>query len=47
MLVGGMQTVCAQINPTYCMTYDDFLDNRWMSIDSLVEGRTKRICQLK
>lgn len=47
LLAGGVQTVCAQMNPTYCMTYDDFLDNRWMSIDSLVEGRTKRICQLK
>lgn len=47
LFIGCLLTADAQIHPTYCMTYDDFIDNRWMPIDSLVEGRTKRICQLK
>lgn len=40
-------TASAQLNAKYCMTYDDFLDNRWVPIDSLVEDCEGQICQLK
>ncbi len=30
-----------------CMTYSDFVAGKWQSVDSLVAGRSKQICQLK
>lgn len=37
----------AQKNVRYCMTYEDFVANRWIPIDSLTAGKTKQMCQLK
>ena len=46
-LVFGSMSALAQVNAKYCMTYDDFMDNRWVPIDSLVEGHTQQMPQLK
>lgn len=31
----------------YCMTYTDFVNGNWQSVDSLTEGRTKQLLQMK
>ena len=31
----------------YCMTYADFVADRWTPVDSLVQGRTLQLCQLR
>ena len=46
-LIFGSLSAWAQVNAKYCLTYDDFLDNRWVPVDSLVEGRTKQLPQLR
>lgn len=45
LMVAG--TVSAQVDAKYCMTYDDFVNNRWTPIESLVGGRTKQMVQIK
>lgn len=52
LLLACMAEVNAQgsksvVSVKYCMTYDDFMDNRWIPIDSLTEGRTSRFCQME
>ncbi len=40
-------TTNAQVDAKYCMTYDDFLDNRWVPVDSLVGDSIKKVIQLR
>ena len=47
ILLCGSTTMMAQTGAKYCMTYDDYMDNRWILLDSLVEGRTEQMCQMK
>ncbi len=47
ILLCGSTTMMAQTGAKYCMTYDDYMDNRWIPLDSLVEGRTEQMCQMK
>jgi len=37
----------SQLDARVCMTYSDFVAGNWISVDSLVGGRTKQICQLR
>ncbi len=37
----------AQQNAKYCMTYEDFLADNWKTIESLVDGRTNQLCQMR
>ena len=45
MICGTMSSL-AQKMAKYCMTYDDFVANRWIPMDSLTAGKTKQMCQL-
>jgi len=46
-------TVCnlfanaSNIDAKYCLTYEDFVADRWTPIDSLTNGNTKQLCQIK
>lgn len=41
-------TVMAQAEiAKYCMSYSDFVNGNWMSVEELTQGRTKQACQLK
>ena len=31
----------------YCMSYSDFVNDNWIPVEELTQGRTKRACQLK
>lgn len=40
-------TTQAQLEAKYCMNYDDFLNNRWESVDALIKNESKQVLQLK
>ncbi len=48
-LLCGTMAMQAQskMDARLCMTYADFVAGKWQSVDSLVNGRTKQIIQLK
>lgn len=39
--------ICQAEVAKYCMTYADFVADRWTPVDSLVQGRSLQLCQLK
>ena len=34
-------------NAKFCKSYSDFVANRWTPVESLTEGRTNQMCQVK
>lgn len=48
LFCSALSTAQAQkVNARYCKTYADYVAGRWQSVDSLVAGRTKQMCQVK
>ena len=47
MMVGCLPTMMKAQSAKYCMTYSDFKANHWNTIESLVDGRSEMMPQIK
>ena len=47
ILLGCLPMMLQAQNARYCKSYSDFVANRWTPIESLTEGKTKQMCQIK
>ena len=47
ILLGCLPMMLQAQNAKFCKSYSDFVANRWTPVESLTEGRTNQMCQVK
>ena len=47
ILLGCLPMMLHAQNAKFCKSYSDFVANRWTPVESLTEGRTNQMCQVK